>query len=78
MDEKIIRFIETVVSMRTAQIDYFTKIGKAKKSRLPGDFAAAANALKQSKALEIEVDRKAYIFLSNPLTKVSETNDANH
>lgn len=59
MDEKLIRFIETVVSMRTAQIDYFTKIAKAKKTRLPGDFAAATNALKHSKTLEIEVDRIA-------------------
>ena len=57
MDEKIIRFLETVVDMRRAQRDYFTASGKARKTKAPGDWAAATNALKKSKALEIEVDR---------------------
>jgi hypothetical protein len=57
MDERTIRFLETVESMRNAQKDYFEKIAKAKKTKHPGDFAASSNALKESKALEIEVDR---------------------
>lgn len=78
MDERTTRFIQNVASMRTAQRDYFQLIAKAKKTRLPADFAAANNKLKQSKALEIEVDRLVPIFLANPLTNVSNTDDANH
>lgn len=78
MDERIIRFLETVESMRSAQKNYFANIAKAKKSKMPADFAAASNSLKSSKALEIEVDRMLENFLSTPLTKVSKPNDINH
>lgn len=57
MNEPTLRFICLVRDMRSAQKEYFTNIARAKKSKLPGDYAAAANALKKSKAYEIEVDR---------------------
>jgi len=50
------QFVGKVAMMRTAQALYFQQIAKAKKTKLPGDFATAANALKTSKQLEIEVD----------------------
>jgi len=78
MDERTTRFIETVQSMRNSQKTYFSNIAKVKKSKMPADFAAASNALKSSKALEVEVDRILENFLPNPLTKVSKTNDTNH
>lgn len=50
------QFAAQVERMRLAQVNYFQQIAKAKKTKLPGDFAAAANTLKISKSLEIEVD----------------------
>jgi hypothetical protein len=50
------QFIQTVANMREAQRNYFTVIAKAKKTKLPGDFAIAQNALKASKQLEATVD----------------------
>ena len=49
-------FAFQVEQMRMAQVNYFQQIAKAKKTKLPGDFAAAANTLKLSKSLEIVVD----------------------
>jgi len=54
MDLKSFAF--QVEQMRMAQVRYFQQIGKARKTKLPGDFAAAANTLKISKQLEIVVD----------------------
>ncbi len=65
MDEPTLRFICLVRDMRTAQKQYFINIARAKKSKLPGDYAAAATSLKSSKALEIEVDRVADTLLLN-------------
>lgn len=50
------QFISDVEQMRVAQRHYFAAIAKAKKSKVPEDFAAAANALKISKNLEAKVD----------------------
>lgn len=50
------QFSFQVEQMRQAQILYFQQIAKAKKSKLPADFAAAANTLKISKQLEKVVD----------------------
>jgi len=49
-------FITNVAQMREAQRNYFTAIAKAKKTKLPADFAIAQNALKASKQLEAAVD----------------------
>jgi hypothetical protein len=49
-------FITDVEQMRVAQRHYFKQIALAKKTRIPADFAAAATALKVSKALEAKVD----------------------
>ena len=53
------QFIITVQDMRQAQRNYFTAIAAAKKTKLPADYAKAANYLKQSKALEAKVDEEA-------------------
>lgn len=45
-----------VRDMRTGQKQYFTIIGKARKSKLPADFAEAAAVLTRSKQLEKDVD----------------------
>lgn len=58
VNEQQLRFLELVQSMRTAQKEYFILIAKAKKTRAGADFAQAANKLKQSKALEADVDVK--------------------
>jgi hypothetical protein len=42
--------------MRNAQKLYFQQISKAKKSKLPDDFAAASNILRISKQLEQSFD----------------------
>jgi hypothetical protein len=49
-------FAFEVEQMRIAQINYFQLIAKARKTKAPGDFAAAANTLKISKQLEKCVD----------------------
>lgn len=50
------QFAFQVEQMRTAQVLYFQQIAKAKKTKLPGDFAAANATLKISKQLEGQVD----------------------
>ncbi|HMG90742.1 MAG TPA: hypothetical protein VK589_11805 [Chryseolinea sp.] len=50
------QFAFQVEQMRIAQIDYFQQIGKARKTKTPGDWAAAATTLKRSKQLEKVVD----------------------
>jgi hypothetical protein len=50
------QFAFEVERMRKAQIQYFQEIGKARKTKAPGDWAAAANTLKRSKQLEKVVD----------------------
>ena len=50
------QFCFQVEQMRIAQTQYFQQIAKAKKSKVPVDFAEAANTLKRSKALEQVVD----------------------
>lgn len=45
-----------VRAMRNHQVNYFELIGKAKKSKLPADFAAANAELRASKKLEALVD----------------------
>ncbi|HEY3406450.1 MAG TPA: hypothetical protein VGK59_23845 [Ohtaekwangia sp.] len=65
MDLKTFAF--KVSEMRKAQQDYFEKIAKAKKTRLPADFAISTNALKRSKEIEKEVDAMVTTILgSNP------------
>lgn len=58
------RFILRVQAMRAAQKQYFEFIGKAKKTKQPGDFAAAGVALKTSKNLEEQVDNDARELLT--------------
>lgn len=60
-------FIIQVEQMRRAQKLFFANIALAKESKLPADFAAAANALKLSKQLEAEVD-KAIAHNLQPVT----------
>lgn len=65
MTEQLTRFICLVRDMRTAQTEYFAAAGKARKTKAPGDWAAAANALKRSKALEIEVDKQLPLIINH-------------
>ncbi len=62
-------FILTVDKMREAQRTYFKSIAQAKKTKLPGDFAAADKALKESKALEAQVDAALPEILQLEMTK---------
>lgn len=50
------QFITDVEQVRVAQRHYWALITNAKKTKIPGDFAAAANALKISKNLERKLD----------------------
>lgn len=54
---QFISFVSQVEQMRNAQQDYFQKAAKARKTKSPGDWAMASNALKASKQIEEEVDR---------------------
>jgi hypothetical protein len=66
------KFITNVMQMREAQRNYFTAIAAAKKTKLPADFAKAANYLKQSKALEAKVDEEAPQVLLKLNTPVAQ------
>lgn len=50
------QFAFQVEQMRMAQIQYFQEVGKARKTKTPADWAAAATTLKRSKQLEKVVD----------------------
>jgi len=52
-----------VEQMRHAQKSYFTAIAKAKKTKLPEDFATANIILKNSKEQELIVDNTIKMFL---------------
>ena len=51
------KLFKIVSDMRTAQQEYFKRIGKARKTQNPDDFELAKNVLVVSKQLEAEVDR---------------------
>jgi hypothetical protein len=61
------QFVAQVHKMRLAQTRYFELIGRAKKSKLPADFATANGVLKISRQLEQQVDQ-AIELLSKQLT----------
>lgn len=48
--------IYNIKAMRLAQKQYFALAARARKTKLPADWAASANALKESKRLEELVD----------------------
>lgn len=50
-------FKQQVAAMRQAQQQYFALAAKARKTKQPADWAAAANQLKVSKQLEEQVDK---------------------
>ncbi len=50
------QFAFQVEQMRIAQIQYFQEVGKARKTKTPSDWAAAATTLKRSMQLEKVVD----------------------
>jgi hypothetical protein len=52
------KFMKLVADMRTAQQEYFKRIGKAKRTRQSDDFSLARNTLALSKDLEAQVDRE--------------------
>lgn len=51
-------FLQQVAYMRAAQATYFEKSAKARKTKLPADWAAASAALKLAKEYETSVDHQ--------------------
>lgn len=58
-------FALQVLQMRNAQKEYFMLSAKARKTKAPGDWAAAANQLKLSKNLEQVVDETVQLIINS-------------
>ena len=66
-------FIGDVAAMRELQKSYFALSARARKTKLPGDFASAAVALKQAKALEAKVDAELVGIRSHGVATINTT-----